>query len=224
VILSADRIRVLIETRPKNVDEWFAITPVLDWDSQARPGTGAINVRLGTRFRVPRRARLDTLDHLPAPPSKENVYADDVRVPVGDYFVLHPRQFVIGETIEWVRFPKNLAGFVSGRSSWGREGLIVATAIVVHPYYAGVLALELTNLGEIPVKLYPGAQVAQLFVHEVATDGTVDPPKSMFMASAFPRDPDPLSYDRHVLQAFRADLEAVRQRAETNAPAPPATD
>jgi len=223
MILSADKIRARVEAAPTSDDDWFAITPVLDWTTQARPGTSAINVRLGTRFRVPRRARLDALDHLAAPPSLESVYADDVRVAVGDYFVLHPRQFVIGETVEWFRFPRTLAGFVSGRSSWGREGLIVATAIVVHPFYAGVLALELTNLGEIPVKLYPGCQIAQLLIHEVDGDPSAKIPLSMFMASAFPRDPDPLSHDRKVLQEFRRSFLTTTNLPPTSAPPPPAT-
>jgi len=216
MILSADRIREMVQRKPDSDDDWFTITPVLDWRTQAKSGTSSINVRLGTRFRVPRRARLEALDHLPAAPAEVS-YADDVRVDVGDYFVLHPRQFVIGETIEWVRFPRNMAGFVSGRSSWGREGLIVATAVVIHPFYAGVLALELTNLGEVPVKLYPGAQVAQLFIHEVDAPAAVQMPISMFMASAFPRDPDPLKYDRHVITRFRLDLlSAQRQKRATS--------
>jgi len=57
---------------------------------------------------------------------------------------------------------------VLGRSTWGRLGLIVATAVGIQPNFAGTLTLELRNLGEAPLSLYPGQIIAQLFFHEVA--------------------------------------------------------
>ncbi len=51
-----------------------------------------------------------------------------------------------------------------GRSSWGRVGLIVATAVTVQPGYGGCLTLEIQNLGSVPIKLYPGLRVAQLML------------------------------------------------------------
>ena len=64
--------------------------------------------------------------------------------------------------------------YVVGRSSWGRLGLIVATAIGVHPGFAGPLTLELRNLGETPLRLYPGQPIAQLFFHPVQTSDEAD--------------------------------------------------
>ena len=49
-------------------------------------------------------------------------------VPFGDKFILHPGQFVLGITFEWLKFPCDVAGFVTGKSSWGRRGLIIETA------------------------------------------------------------------------------------------------
>ncbi len=57
--------------------------------------------------------------------------------------------------------------FVVGRSTWGRLGLVVATAIGVHPLFAGTITLELRNLGETPLRLYPGERIAQLFFQRV---------------------------------------------------------
>src|SRR5258708_30166625 len=57
--------------------------------------------------------------------------------------------------------------YVLGRSTWVRLGLIVATAVGIHPNFAGTLTLELRNLGEAPLSLYPGQIIAQLFFHEV---------------------------------------------------------
>jgi dCTP deaminase len=63
--------------------------------------------------------------------------------------------------------------YVVGRSTWGRLGLIVATALGVHPGFSGALTLELRNLGETPLRIYPGQVVAQLFFHDVASPAGV---------------------------------------------------
>lgn len=85
----------------------------------------------------------------------------------GDKFILHPRSFVLGGTLEWVRLPRNIAGYVTSRSSWGRRGLIIATATGVHPQFTGCLTLELFNSGEVPIALYPGMAVCQFFLHNI---------------------------------------------------------
>ena len=63
--------------------------------------------------------------------------------------------------------PDDLMGYVVTRSSWGRHGLVIATAIGVHPGYCGVLTLELRNLADVPLRLYPGQRILQLFLHDV---------------------------------------------------------
>jgi dCTP deaminase len=65
--------------------------------------------------------------------------------------------------------------YVVGRSSFGRLGLIIATAIGVHPHFFGALTLELRNLGEAPVRLYPGQTIAQLFFHELDPSDRPEP-------------------------------------------------
>jgi dCTP deaminase len=92
-------------------------------------------------------------------------------VPFGRPFVLHPQHFVLAVTLEWLRLPNDLAGYVIGRSSWGRRGLIIATAVGVHPNFVGCLTLELTNVGEVPIAVKPGAPICQLFLHAVESGG-----------------------------------------------------
>jgi dCTP deaminase len=90
-----------------------------------------------------------------------------VFVPLGKAFVLHPGSFVLAVTLEWIRLPHSLSGDVVGKSAWGRHGLNVATATGVHPTFTGCLTLELSNIGDIPIKLYPATRICQLFLHEV---------------------------------------------------------
>src|SRR5260370_39654778 len=72
--------------------------------------------------------------------------------------------------MEWIRLPGDLGGYVVGKSSWGRRGLVIATAVGVHPGFSGCLTLEITNLGELPISIQPGMQICQLFLHDVSTN------------------------------------------------------
>ena len=72
-----------------------------------------------------------------------------------------------------------MLAYVMGRSSWGRRGLIVATAAVVHPNFAGPITLELKNVGEVPIAVYPFDRIAQLTFHDV------EPPACSDQASQY---------------------------------------
>lgn len=106
-------------------------------------------------------------------------------VPFGRPFVLHPQHFVLGVTLEWMRIPHDLSGYVLGRSGWGRRGLIIATAVGIHPHFVGCLTLELTNVGEVPISVKPGAAICQLFIHKVQSGGAVTQ-SSQFASSRRP--------------------------------------
>ena len=90
-------------------------------------------------------------------------------MPLGKKLWLHPQHFVLAATFEYIRLPDDLGAYVVARSSWGRIGLVVATAIMVQPGFAGCLTLELINEGDSPIALYPGLRVAQLAVHTLGT-------------------------------------------------------
>jgi dCTP deaminase len=83
-------------------------------------------------------------------------------VPFKSKFLLHPGALALVPTLEWVRLPENVIGTVTARSSWAREGLSIATATLIEPGYEGIVTLELANLGEIPLTLYPGLRIAQI--------------------------------------------------------------
>lgn len=102
---------------------------------------------------------------IPRIPEGQLVRPSHVRF--GEDFILHPRSFVLGVTLEWLRLPCDLAGYVTGRSSWGRRGLVIATAAGVHPGFTGCLTLELANLGDVPIAIRPGMAIGQLFLHEI---------------------------------------------------------
>lgn len=77
-------------------------------------------------------------------------------------FLLHPGSLALVPTLEWLKLPSNILGTVTARSTWAREGLSIATATLIEPSYEGIATLELANLGEIPIALYPGLRLAQI--------------------------------------------------------------
>jgi dCTP deaminase len=120
--------------------------------------------------------------------SRDNEIATSHHVRFGLDFILHPRSFVLGVTLEWLRLPADLGGYVIGRSSWGRRGLVIATATGVHPGFTGCLTLELANLGDIPIAIRPGMTIGQLFLHDIhAPDGDRSVDLSSFVCKRRPR-------------------------------------
>src|SRR5690348_6599507 len=140
----------------------LVVSPILEPLSQI--GEGSIDISLGTRFIVSRRSEVKAIDPKYLDLTQIRRFQEPVVVPFSRELILHPRNFVLGCTFEFIVMPKDLCGFVLSRSSYGRAGLLVATATYVHPCWHGCLTLELENLGEIPIVLRPGATIAQLVV------------------------------------------------------------
>jgi len=163
MLLHWEALKTAIEQ--KSLDQRLVFMPMLDFDKQVGPAS--VDLRLGTEFRVLRRVDESGLDPGDQPHASIERMTTSVDVEVGDKLWLHPGQFVLGATLEFLRLPADLGAYVVGRSSWGRVGLLVATAIFVHPGFSGCLTLELVNHGESPIALYPGSRIAQLAVHHL---------------------------------------------------------
>ena len=168
MILKADQIARELGS-PEDPDDPLIVTPGPDIDDLRSSGAASLDVRLGRWFLACRPSRTGHLDvyQRNAEIPKEANLTKTYYVPFGEGFVLHPRAFVLGITMEWFRLPANRAAYVIGRSSWGRHGLIIATATGVHPGFTGCLAFELSNVGEIPITVKPGTSICQLFIQEV---------------------------------------------------------
>ncbi len=180
MILKAERIAELIRQgeKPETVDP-LVITPQPIPDEIEASGSASIDMRLGTWFVTLRQSRMT---HLRIAEQSGNERLTKTHyVSFGDQYVLHPGNFVLGITLEWMRVPKDLAAYVIGRSSWGRRGLIIATATGVHPGFTGCLTLELTNVGEIPIAIKPGMGICQLFFHRVEASDRTNTDASQFI-------------------------------------------
>jgi dCTP deaminase len=148
-VLSDGTILDLVEAGEIRINPW---DPAL-----VQPAS--VDLRLGDSFRVFHNYRVSTID-LRDPP--ENL-TEEVVVPEGEAFVIHPGEFCLGRTLEWVELPDGIVARIEGKSSLGRLGLIVhATAGFCDPGWKGTLTLELNNLTRVPIKLSPGLPIAQL--------------------------------------------------------------
>jgi dCTP deaminase len=148
-VLSDGTIRRLIEEDRIVIDPW----------DEALLQPASVDVRLGDSFRVFHNHRVTAID-LRDPPRN---LTEEVVVPDGEPFAIHPGEFVLGRTLEAVAIPDDIVTRIEGKSSLGRLGLIVhATAGFVDPGFQGTLTLEITNLTRVPIKLYAGLPIAQL--------------------------------------------------------------
>jgi dCTP deaminase len=148
-VLSDGTIRRLVEEERIKIRPWDA--------SMLQPAS--VDLKLGTSFRVFHNHRLPAID-LAQPPSG---LTEHVQIEDSSNFVIHPGEFVLGTTVEWVELPDDIVARIEGKSSLGRLGLIVhATAGFVDPGFSGTLTLEITNLTRVPIILWPGKPIAQL--------------------------------------------------------------
>lgn len=156
----------------QDLKQRLVISPILEPSEQLRDDQASIDVRLGFEFALIAPSSYGSIDEM-----NKEIFQGGVSslrdlfnlkyIPFGDCITIHPHQFILASTLEYVRLPQDILAYVVGRSTWGRLGLIVATAVGIHPNFAGTLTLELRNLGETPLTLYPGQVIAQLFLHSV---------------------------------------------------------
>ena len=93
-----------------------------------------------------------------------------VEVAPDESFVLHPGEFVLGSTLERVAVPDDLVARLEGKSSLGRLGLLIhSTAGFVDAGFDGQLTLELSNVANLPIKLYPGMKIGQISFQQMTT-------------------------------------------------------
>ena len=142
------------------------ITPAVDEPTQLQPAS--IDLRLDQAFLVYQSSRVTCLD--PADPASLKAAVEPVNIEPGEAFVLHPGEFALGSTLERVAIPDYLVARVDGRSSVGRLAVVVhATAGFIDPGFEGQITLELSNLGQIPVRLYPKMRIAQLVLYRMTS-------------------------------------------------------
>jgi dCTP deaminase len=136
--------------------------------------TCSVNLRLDSQIRIPRKGRPITLD----------LRRGGVAAFLGELYEAHtidarggyalpPNTFILGQTLERVTLPIRegrpcYAARIEGRSSFARVGLLVHfTAPTIHAGFEGTIALEMINLAEYPISLFPEMEICQLIIEPV---------------------------------------------------------
>lgn len=187
-VLSSNEIQERLELSVTHPDS-LVITPipdiekVLDHDS--------IDLRLGCHFLLPRSTREPFYCQDSA---SSNSLHRGVHVPLGEYIVIPAHQTVLGATLEYIKLPVDLSAEILTKSSVARTFVVIETAPWVHPLYRGCLTLEIANVSNTPVILYPGRLIAQLvlFRHQPANTGG---PEEILLSTYFgPVHPEPAKF------------------------------
>ena len=126
----------------------------------------SVDLRIDKYFRV---FRNDTTPYIDPKEPQEDL-TEIVEVGEGAAFILHPVEFVLGSTLERVALPDDLVARLEGKSSLGRLGLLIhSTAGFVDAGWDGHLTLELSNVANLPIALYPEMKIGQISFFEMTS-------------------------------------------------------
>jgi dCTP deaminase len=126
----------------------------------------SIDVRLDRFFRVFNNHLYTHID----PAEQQDDLTAMVEVADGQPFALHPGEFVLASTLEVITLGDQLAGRLEGKSSLGRLGLLThSTAGFIDPGFSGHVTLELSNVANLPIRLWPGMKIGQLCIFRLSS-------------------------------------------------------
>jgi dCTP deaminase len=126
----------------------------------------SMDVRLDRFFRLFDNHKYPSID----PRAQQDELTRLVEVASDEAFILHPGEFVLSSTFEYVKLPNDIAARLEGKSSLGRLGLLThSTAGFVDPGFEGHVTLELSNVATLPIKLWPGMKIGQLCFFQLSS-------------------------------------------------------
>jgi dCTP deaminase len=144
---------------------------VIDPYDESLVQPSSVDVRVDNRFRVFNNSRYPYIDV--RQPMED--LTEPVEIEGEEPFILHPGEFVLGQTLERVTLPNDLVARLEGKSSLGRLGLLIhSTAGFVDSGFSGNLTLELSNVANLPITIYQGMPIGQMSFMRM--DGPVDRP------------------------------------------------
>ena len=133
-------------------------------DDMIQPSS--VDVRIDRYFRLFDNHKYPFID----PREQQDDLTRFVEVDKDEAFILHPGEFVLGSTFEFVTLPNDIAARLEGKSSLGRLGLVThSTAGFVDPGFNGHVTLELSNMATLPIKLWPGMKIGQLCFFQLSS-------------------------------------------------------
>ena len=188
---------------PGNDDRSLVITPLLDEECFDED---SIDLRLGTHFLLPQIPPQPYFDRSGSKYASQTYL--QLHAPIGGYFVLAAHQTVLGATLEFIKMPFDIAGEILTKSSVARTFMLIETAPWIHPSYRGCLTLEIANVSNASILLYPGMPIGQLILMKTSIKA---PPKVLagsYVGPIFPEAPAPSAASE---QLRRIGIDAYRR-------------
>lgn len=143
------------------------VSPEPDYEKALGPVS--LDFRLGHDFLIFTRTSHPYID-VKKPETFKDI-THEVTKKTEESFVIHPGEFILASTLETLEIPNYLAGRLEGKSSLGRLGLVVhSTAGKFDPGWKGKLVLEITNIGVLPIALYPEIRVCQMLFEQISSE------------------------------------------------------
>lgn len=168
---------------PINDDAGLVITPILDPNTAF--DSDSVDLRLGSHFLLPKSQQpVFCPDE-----SSATALHDPVHVPYGEYLVVPAHETVLGSTLEFIKLPYDVSGEILTKSSVARTFILIETAPWIHPLYRGCLTLEIANVSNTPVLLYPGRLIGQLVLLQVAAADNASRPDVTYFGPTRPEAP-----------------------------------
>jgi len=126
----------------------------------------SVDIRCDYRFRVFENHRYPLID----PKAIQSNLTSEVEAAEDDPFILHPGEFVLGTTLETIHLGDDVVARLEGKSSLGRLGLLIhSTAGFIDPGFHGQVTLELSNVANLPIAIYPGMKIGQISFYQMTT-------------------------------------------------------
>ena len=182
-VLSRGRILERMD-RPIDKSGSLVITPLLQ--ASKALDADSVDLRLGTHFLLPRVPPRPFF--YPGPEASHHGHRR-IHVPMGHYLVVPAHETVLGVTLEFIKLPHDISGQILTKSSVARMFVVIETAPWIHPEYRGCLTLEIANVSNTPLLLYPGRLVAQLILFDVPGATAADKQSGTYMGPVYPEAP-----------------------------------
>ncbi len=126
----------------------------------------SIDLRVAEVFRTFENHKYPVID----PKAPQDDLTTEVKATEEHPFILHPGEFVLGSTLEVVRLGDDVVARLEGKSSLGRLGLLIhSTAGFIDPGFQGHITLELSNVANLPIAIYPGMKIGQISFYQMTT-------------------------------------------------------
>ncbi|RPI25489.1 MAG: dCTP deaminase [Actinobacteria bacterium] len=139
---------------------------VIDPYDETMVQPSSVDVRCDHHFRVFENHKYASID----PKSPQEDLTSVIAAAENDPFMLHPGEFVLGTTLETIGLSDDLVARLEGKSSLGRLGLLIhSTAGFIDPGFKGQVTLELSNVANLPIAIYPGMKIGQISFYAMTT-------------------------------------------------------